>query len=133
MTDKGQVAVVPKTTKAWRRYLLVILLIEKVIQHVIVTASFFYNISDIRSTVAIDYRILMISGAIIAVLFLIAALGTVFNRRWGIILASALATFDIIGEFIAQGTISIAITVSILVAVTILILCYLEYPSFSTE
>lgn len=74
----------------------------------------------------------MISGAIVAALFAIAFLGTIKNRNWGIILASALAMFDIIGEFIAQGTIMITITVSIVAAIILLILCYLEYQKFST-
>ena len=100
------------------------------IQHVVVTACFSYNTFDIRSKVAIDYHFLMISGAIVAALFAIAFWGTIKNRKWGIILASALTMFDIVGEFVAQGTISIAITVSILVAIILLVLCYCEYQNF---
>ena len=73
---------------------------------------------------------LMVSGAIVAALFAIALWATVKNKKWGIILASALAMFDIVGEFVAQGTISITITVSILVAIILLVLCYCKYQNF---
>ena len=130
MTDKEQIAKIPKTVRSWLGYLLIILLVEKVIQHVVVTVCFFYNTFDIRSKVAIDYHFLMISGAIVAALFAIAFWGTVKNKKWGIILASALAMLDIVGEFVAQGTISITITVSIIVAIILLVLCYCEYQNF---
>jgi len=73
----------------------------------------------------------MISGAIVAALFTIALWGTIKNRKWGIILTAGSAILDIIGEFIAQGTILITITISILIAIILLILCYLEYQKFS--
>ena len=41
MTDKEQIAKIPKTVRSWLGYLLIILLVEKVIQHVVVTVSFF--------------------------------------------------------------------------------------------
>ena len=105
-------------------YLLIILLGEKVTQHVVVSVSFFYNISDIRSTVAVQYEVLMISGAIVAVLFAAALWGVIERRNWGLHPVAVLAAFDIVGEFIAQGTIFITITVSILVAIVLLVLCY---------
>jgi hypothetical protein len=50
------------------------------------------------------------------------------RRPWAINLIAALALFDIVGEFVAQGTIGIVITVSFLVAILVLILaltyCY---------
>lgn len=108
-------------------YLLIILLGEKVIQHVIVSVSFLYNIGDIRSTVAVDYRALMISGAIIAFLFVVALRGVIRKTHWGLFLVALLATSDIIGEFIAQGTMSPPINISILVAIVLLLLCYPEH------
>ena len=129
MSNKKQTAKIPKTVRPWFGCLLIILLIEKVIQHLVVTVSFFYNTGDIRSTVAVDYNFLMISGAIVAILFAIAFYGVIKNKNWGIILAATLAMFDIIGEFIAQGTIMITITVSIVVATILLILCQLEYQN----
>lgn len=96
------------------------------IQHIVVSVSFFYNIGDIRSTVAVEYEILMISGAIVAVLFAAALWSVIERRNWGLPLAAVLAAFDIVGEFIAQGTIFITVTVSILVAIVLLVLCYFE-------
>lgn len=113
--------------RSWHNYVLIILLIEKVIQHLVVSVSFIYNIGDIRSTVAVDYNILTISGIIVAFLFVIAFWGTIKRKKWRTTLVAALAMFDIIGEFIAQGTVFIVITVSVLVAIILLVLSYLEY------
>ncbi|MDH5450133.1 MAG: hypothetical protein OEX77_04390 [Candidatus Bathyarchaeota archaeon] len=99
------------------------------IQHVVVSVSFFYNNSDIRSTVGVQYEVLMISGAIVAVLFAAALWGVIERRNWGLLLVAVLAAFDIVGEFIAQGTIFITITVSILVAIVLLVLCYYKIRS----
>lgn len=117
--------------RSWLDYLLIVLLIEKVIQHIVVSVSFVYDIGDIRSTVAVDYRILTTSGIVLAFLFMIAFWGTIRRRKWRITLVAALALFDIIGEFIAQGTIFITITVSVLVAIVLLILSYLEHRRYS--
>jgi len=112
-------------------YLLIILLGEKVIQHVFVSFSFLYNVGNIRSTVAVDYRALMISGAIIAVLFVVALWAVIRKKRWGLYLVALLATADIVGEFVAQGTpfpatILPPVNISILVAIVLLPLCYFE-------
>ena len=66
MVERKRKDIVPNTVKCILGYLLIILLIEKVIQHVVVTISFYFNISDIRSTVAVDYDFLMVSGAVVA-------------------------------------------------------------------
>jgi len=52
-------------------YFLIVLSIEKFIQHILVTYAFFVDWGGIRGTVALDYRLLMISGLIIGLLFLI--------------------------------------------------------------
>jgi hypothetical protein len=44
------------------------------------------------------------------------------QQKWATGLVILLALFDILGEFVAQGTIGIVITVSFLVAVILLIL-----------
>ena len=79
----------------------------------------------IRSTVAVNPDILLISGAVVAGLFMLSLWGMLGKKRWAINLAMALAIFDIIGEFIAQGTIRIVITVSFLTALTLLVLTLL--------
>ena len=114
-------------------YLLLILIVEKVIQHITVTVAFLYNSGNIQSMVAHDYRIFMVSGAIVAVLFMIALYGVIKKRKWSITLTAVLALFDIIGEFVAQGTLFIVITVSVLVAVVLLGLCYHEYRKLQTD
>jgi len=104
-------------------YLLIVLSVEKIVQHTFVSLAFLYDIGGVRSTVAVDYRALMISGAVIAILFAVALPVLVQRKRWSLYLVMLLAASDIIGEFIAQGTVFVAINVSIIVAVTLLFLC----------
>ncbi len=108
--------------RSWPWYVLVLLICEKIIQHFVVTLSFYKDWGGIRSQVAIDPDILMVSGAIVLVLFVVSLWGMLSRQRWAVGLLIGLAVFDIIGEFIAQGLFMIAITVSFLVAITILIL-----------
>src|SRR3989337_763608 len=97
-------------------FLLLILSGEKVIQHVFVTLALLSDFGGIRSTVAIDYRALAISGAILADLW-----AFLLKKGWVLYLLTAAAAFDFVGEFIAQVTFPIAISISILAAVTLLI------------
>jgi hypothetical protein len=106
----------------WIWYVLVILNIEKIIQHIFVTYAFWQDIGGIRSQVEVSPDILMAAGACIAFLFIISLWGLLTNKLWSINLLIGLALFDIAGEFIAQGRIDIAIPVSFVVAVGILIL-----------
>ena len=109
-----------KTT--WVRYMLIALIFEKSIQHIFITIAFYFNWEDIGSTVEVSPRILMILGAIIAVLFILGLWGIITQQKWAINLIIALALFDIIGEFVAQGKIGIMINVSFIVAIILLIL-----------
>jgi hypothetical protein len=109
-----------KTT--WMKYLLIALMLEKVIQHIFVTMAFYFNWANIGATVAVSPRILMILGAMLAVLFVLGLWGISTQRNWAIDLTIALALFDIIGEFVAQGKIGIQINVSFIVATILLIL-----------
>jgi hypothetical protein len=113
---------VQSADKPWVRYALIALVCEKIIQHVVVTTAFYLNWGDIRSTVAVDPGILMVLGAVVALLFALSLWGMIARRRWAIDLVIGLALFDIVGEFVAQGAISIAITVSFLVATLLLVL-----------
>lgn len=106
----------------WIWYVLVILTIEKIIQHIFVTYAFWQDIGDIRSQVAVSPDLLMIAGAGIAILFMLSLWGLFTNKFWAINLLIGLALFDILGEFIAQGRLDIAIPVSFVVAGVILIL-----------
>ena len=111
----------------WVRYLLIALICEKIIQHMVVTGAFYFNWGDIRSTVAVAPDILMVSGALVAVLFMLSLWGMLARRKWAVSLVMALAIFDMFGELIAQGTVAIMITVSFLVAAILLALALLYW------
>ena len=57
--------------KSWVYYLLIVLVIEKIVQHIFITVSFYYNIGNVQSATAIDYNILMVSGGIVGILFIV--------------------------------------------------------------
>lgn len=117
---------VARNTKTnWIKYVLVVLVIEKIIQHITVTLAFYANWKDIRSTVAISPDLLMVSGAVVAILFALSLWGLVTHKSWAPGLIIGLSLFDILGEFVAQGTIAIMINVSFLVAIILLILSLL--------
>jgi hypothetical protein len=113
-------------TMGWLTYVLVAVVFEKIIQHSVVTLAMFFNWGDIRSTVAVSPNVLLVLGAIVAVLFSLSLWGIVTHRRWALNLVIVLAIFDIIGEFVAQGTLSIVVTVSFLVAILLLVLALLH-------
>lgn len=104
------------------RILMLVLLAEKVIQHVAVTVGFAINWHDIRSTVAVSPDALMVSGAFVALAFAVALWALWTRRAWVTGLVVALALFDIIGEFIAQGSIWFTLNVSFIVATALLLL-----------
>jgi hypothetical protein len=106
----------------WVYYLLILLVIEKIIQHVFVTLAFYFNWGDIASTVAVSPTILMILGALAAVLFALSLWGMIRKKTWAVNLVIALALFDILGEFVAQGQVCILINVSFIVATLLLVL-----------
>jgi hypothetical protein len=106
----------------WIRYILMALIVEKIVQHCFVTLAFFFDWGSIGATVAVSPKILMILGAIITVLFIASLWGMISRKRWATNLILALATVDIVGEFIAQGKFGIEINVSFMVATAMLIL-----------
>jgi hypothetical protein len=106
----------------WLYYGLVLLTIEKIIQHVAVTLAFYFDWMGIGSTVAVPPRLLMVLGAIVAILFMISLGGLLKKRAWSINLLIALAVFDMLGEFAAQGRLAIQLNVSFLAATLLLIL-----------
>lgn len=106
----------------WVKHIVTALVFEKSIQHIFVTAAFYFNWKNIGSTVAVDPEILMILGAVIAIFFILSLWGIMAQKRWAINLITALALFDIIGEFVAQGKIDIMINVSFIVAAILLVL-----------
>ena len=111
-------------------YILVFLSLEKFIQHVVVTYAFYVDLGEIRNTVMVDHRFLMISGFIVGILFLINIPFLLQRKRSSFIALFVLALFDFIGEFIAQGTLTINITLSFLVASIILLILIIERKRF---
>jgi len=123
MGQGGSTTVAAGQPKAgWVKYALIALIIEKIIQHIVVTLAFFTNWRDIASTVAVSPSALMILGAIVALLFMLSLWGMITQKKWAVNLVMGLALFDIVGEFVAQGTLFIVVTVSILVATILLML-----------
>jgi hypothetical protein len=106
----------------WIRIALIILVIEKIIQHVAVTLAFYANWGDIRTTVAVNPDFLMIAGALVAILFGLSLWGLLARKLWASSLIIGLALVDIFGEFMAQGRLGITLNVSFIVAVVLLIL-----------
>jgi len=96
--------------------LLIILAFEKFIQHMFVTYAFAVDLGGIRQTVVLDTRILLVSGFVIGLLFLAALILMLRREPLGPRLMLLLALFDFFTEFIAQGTLFIAIPASFLVA-----------------
>lgn len=112
-----------QTNRGWLQVVILLLVIEKIIQHIVVTAAFARDWGGIRATAAVPPDVLLVLGAIVAVLFMLALWGFIRRRLWAVNLALALALFDMLGEFLAQGTLGIQLNVSFLVASTLLILC----------
>ena len=69
----------------------------------------------------------MVLGVITAILFMLGLWALLANKKWSINLVVALAIWDMLGEFMAQGRIDIVVTVSFLVAILLLVLAAL-YP-----
>jgi hypothetical protein len=105
---------------AWVRVAVIALVVEKIVQHIVVTAAFAFNWRDIAATVAVSPALLMVLGAGVAVAFAVSLWGLLTHRGWAVDLVIALALFDIVGEFVAQGRIAIQITVSFVVALALL-------------
>ena len=84
----------------WVYYGLVLLTIEKIVQHIIVTLAFYYNWRDIASTVVVSSTFLMISGAMIAILFIISLWGLLNKQVWAINLLTVLAVFDLVHYYL---------------------------------
>lgn len=102
-----------------------LLTVEKVVQHLFVSYAFYVDLGDLRSQVVPDYRILMAAGFIVFILFAAALYGLYVNSAWATRLVTGLAVFDVVGEFYAQGTLIIDITVSFVVAAVILLTIHL--------
>ena len=102
--------------------ILIVLSFEKFIQHMFVSYAFAVDLAGIRATVVVDLRVLLVSGFIVGWLFLINIPFLWQRKRWSFYLLFGLAMFDIVGEFIAQGTLFIDMMVSFIVALAIVLI-----------
>jgi hypothetical protein len=108
---------------------LMILSLEKFVQHMVVTYAFVMDLRGVRQFVFFDYRIFMFTGFFIGILFLLSFILMTRRARLGLNLLFFLALFDFVTEFVAQGTMNIEVTVSILVATLIIVLYLLTRKS----
>lgn len=111
-----------RKTPSLRIVILAALAIEKFVQHSFVTFALWTDLAGIRATLAHDYRFFMYSGFLVGVLFLIGAFLLFRLKARALRLLLALALFDLVGEFFAQGTVMIEITLSFAVAAGIVVL-----------
>jgi hypothetical protein len=111
----------------WLCYALILLLAEKVVQHVFVTLAFWFNWQNIAATVVVNATVLTVLGALAAVLFALALWGALGDKKWASLLAGGMALFDIVGEFAAQGTLAIQLNVSFLLAALLLVLAFFNW------
>jgi hypothetical protein len=88
--------------------------------------ALYLNLGAIRPRLALDYRIFLLTGAVEATLFTVGAWGLLANKRWAAWLLMTLAFLDIVGELVAQDTLSITITVSIVIAFALVCLSLLD-------
>ena len=91
-----------------------------------VTLAFWFNWQDIAATVVVSPAVLTVLGACAAVLFALALWGALRDKKWASLLAGGMALFDIVGEFVAQGTLAIQLNVSFLVAALLLVLALFQ-------
>jgi len=108
------------------RVFLILLTAEKTVQHLFVSYAFYVDLGNIRSQVTPDYRILMLVGFVVFMLFAVALYGQCMNAVWATSLVTGLAVFDVLGEFYAQGTLIIDVTLSLVAAIVILLTVYLR-------
>jgi len=111
-------------------WVLMAIAIEKAIQHAFITWAFAADRFDLREQVVPPWEVLMILGGIVGVLFVVAVVALVRWWPWAPALLIGLALFDIVGEFVAQGTVMIDLVVSFLVAVALLILAIRALPRY---
>jgi hypothetical protein len=112
-----------RTHRGWMPVVIMLLAAEKIVQHIAVTAALATDWHAIRSTVAVPPDVLVVLGGIVAVMFAVALWGLIRRHERAVSLLIALALFDMLGEFAAQGTLGIQLNVSFLVASALLLLC----------
>lgn len=114
----------PGQSLRFEDWLLLLLSAEKSIQHAFVTWAFVSDRFGLREQVVPPYEFLLVIGGTSAVLFAVGIMGVWRRRRWAPPLLLVLALADIVGEFVAQGTVMIHIVLSFIVAWVVLVLAW---------
>lgn len=111
----------------WAQRVLVLLCVEKVAQHAVVTWALVTNRFGLRESLAVRYEVVAVAGGVIGVLYVVA-LGGLY-AQWGAVpkLLTALALADIVGEFVVQGTLLITVTLSFVVAILVMTTTRVRY------
>lgn len=116
--------------RTFEDWLLLLLSAEKSVQHVFVTWAFASDRFDLRGDVTPPWQVLLVIGGISAALFALALVGLWRWRAWAPDLLIPLALVDIVGEFIAQGTLMIHVVLSFVVAWLVLVLAWRARPRY---
>lgn len=111
-------------------WVLIGIVVEKAVQHAFITWAFAADRFELREQVAPPWEVLMVSGGIVGVLFVVALVALIRWEPWAPSLLIGLALFDIVGEFVGQGTVIIDLVLSFLVAVALLILAVRALPRY---
>jgi hypothetical protein len=110
---------------------LILLLVEKIIQHVLTAAAFFIEIPgigtpDIGTRFEISDPVMGVINLILGGLFTLAIWGIYTDKKWSKLLIFFLGGFDIVAEFIFHGFFFITFSV---IGSAILIVLLLKYPA----
>ena len=110
--------------------ILILLLVEKTIQHALIAVAFFIAIPgvgtpDIGTRFDVSHPVMGVSNAILGILFGCAIWGISANKQWSKALILSLGVFDIAAEFIFHGLFFITFSV---IGAAILIILLLKYP-----
>jgi hypothetical protein len=79
MPDTSDASIMSKPD-IWIRVLLVLL--EKVIQHLAVAVALVLDLGDIRASLALDYEFLLVAGAFEALVFAVGGWGVLRQQSW---------------------------------------------------
>lgn len=119
-----------KTKNKPIQIILILVLVEKIIQHVFVAAAFFVAIPgvgtpDIGTRLDISSPVLGVMNAVLAILFGCAIWGIAADKHWSKTLILFLGVFDIAAEFAFHGLFFITFSV---IGAALLIILLLKYP-----
>ncbi len=107
-------------------YVFIILLAEKVIQHVATVPAFVWDLGGLRVDFAVGYTLLIGANIVLAANYGVALYGAVTKHVWGPLVAIPPALFDIVAEYVFHGLFT-PLTISVIVAAFVVLLALVEY------